>query len=187
MDLAAARLTYLWVEHGPALHRYLRRMGASDAADDLVSEVFTVAWRRLKDVPEADEARLWLFTVARNAYLTHFRGERRRYALAEKVASIPAECSESAEQIALERVALKGAWYRLSDSDREVIALIAWEGLTNEQAARLLGCRTATLAVRLARARRRLLDALERQDSISNADGAIVVPFQRLTAKGVES
>jgi RNA polymerase sigma-70 factor (ECF subfamily) len=44
----------------------------------------------------------------------------------------------------------------LSASDRELLTLIAWDGLTPTEAAQALGCSRATLAVRLHRARARL-------------------------------
>ncbi|MDR6316078.1 sigma factor-like helix-turn-helix DNA-binding protein [Actinoplanes couchii] len=45
--------------------------------------------------------------------------------------------------------------------NREVLALVAFDGLTDVQAATVLGCRRATFRMRLNRARRRLRDALE--------------------------
>jgi RNA polymerase sigma-70 factor (ECF subfamily) len=45
---------------------------------------------------------------------------------------------------------------RLDEADRELITLVAWEGLDRDQIARMLGCSRATIRVRLHRARRRL-------------------------------
>jgi RNA polymerase sigma-70 factor (ECF subfamily) len=56
---------------------------------------------------------------------------------------------------------LAAAFAALSETDREAICLVAWEGLSIEDAARAAGCSTATLHVRLSRARARLARALD--------------------------
>src|SRR5205085_3126167 len=55
----------------------LRRTQHADALD-VVSETFTVAWRRLAQLPEGDEARLWLYGTARRVLANHQRSLRRR-------------------------------------------------------------------------------------------------------------
>jgi len=56
---------------------------------------------------------------------------------------------------------LARAFATLKDPDREALCLVAWEGLSNDEAARAAGCSTATFAVRYSRARTRLGAALE--------------------------
>jgi hypothetical protein len=58
-----------------AVAGYIGRRAEADFVDDLVDEVFLVAWRRLERVPA--EPRTWLLTVARNVLGTHIRGARR--------------------------------------------------------------------------------------------------------------
>jgi RNA polymerase sigma-70 factor (ECF subfamily) len=60
--------------------------------------------------------------------------------------------------------ALALALAELSERDRELLLLIAWEGLGPEQAAKVFGCSRNALAVRLHRARKRLAAALRRAD-----------------------
>jgi RNA polymerase sigma-70 factor (ECF subfamily) len=59
----------------------------------------------------------------------------------------------------------------LAPADREVLLLTAWEGLEPARAARVLGVRPGTLAVRLHRARRRFARMLAAQDA-AGADRA---------------
>ena len=61
--------------------------------------------------------------------------------------------------------ALTAALARLSGSDRELLLLIAWDGLSPAEAATVLGIKPATARVRLSRARRRLTQALSRERS----------------------
>ena len=59
-----------------------------------------------------------------------------------------------------ERLDIHAAFRRLSERDREALALVAWEGLDHAAAARALGCSRAAFAVRIHRARRRLAASL---------------------------
>jgi RNA polymerase sigma-70 factor (ECF subfamily) len=68
--------------HAADLLRFLvRRVEQPEDAADLLSEVFLVWWKRQPDVP-SDEARLWLYGVARKVLANYGRGNRRRYRLA---------------------------------------------------------------------------------------------------------
>ncbi|WP_188079093.1 RNA polymerase sigma factor [Actinotalea subterranea] len=157
---AEDRFTRLWVDHRGDVTRFVQRRVPDDMVDDVVSETFTVAWRRLDEMP--GEERAWLFGVARNVMATHTRTHGRWRALAVRAAIEPPETGLSAEAAAVDRVELARAWMSLTDGEREVMALVAWEGLTTQEAAQVLGCRPSTFSVRLVRARRHLVDALER-------------------------
>jgi RNA polymerase sigma-70 factor (ECF subfamily) len=60
----------------------------------------------------------------------------------------------------VERDAALTALERLSASDRELLCLLAWDGLTPAEAAESLGVSSSTFAVRVHRARRRFDSAL---------------------------
>jgi RNA polymerase sigma-70 factor, ECF subfamily len=60
------------------------------------------------------------------------------------------------------RAAIVEAVQRLSAAQREVVLLVAWEGLSNREAAIALGCSTPAFELRLHRARRRLAKELAR-------------------------
>ena len=64
-------------------------------------------------------------------------------------------------EVGLRPVTLAG----LGDRDRELLLLIAWEGLDEPEVAEALGLRVNTVAVRLHRARRRFAEALAAQDA----------------------
>jgi RNA polymerase sigma factor (sigma-70 family) len=144
------------------LLRFVERRVPADEAEDIVSTVFLTAWRRLGELPE--DARPWLFAVARKTMANQTRGWLRRRALDVRLESRPAETSGHGaghEGGTAARIDLERAWRTLSAADREVLALIAFDGLTSEQAATVLNVRRTTFAMRLARARKRLQDALE--------------------------
>jgi RNA polymerase sigma-70 factor (ECF subfamily) len=157
---AARRFEALFRANYPSILAYALRRTDPEAADDVVAETFVVAWRRLADVP-ADELP-WLYGVARKTIANQRRGKRRRSALMERLArEAPAAAwpEDTADRVA-EREGVAAAMARLSERDREVLRLVAWEGLETARAARAAGCSPAAFSVRLHRARRRLVKEL---------------------------
>jgi hypothetical protein len=71
--------------HKAILGHVLRRVAQPEDGADVIAESFLVAWRRLHEVPEGEEARLWLYGVARRALANQRRGEQRQTALAERL------------------------------------------------------------------------------------------------------
>lgn len=127
-----------------------------DAAD-VVAETFAVVWRRIDDVPPGDEARPWLYGVARKVLANHHRSNRRRRRLNDRVASdLVSRIADAAMPVdGPDRGAIAAAFEALSESDQELLTLVGWEGLDRDEIATILGCRRATVRVRLHRARRR--------------------------------
>jgi RNA polymerase sigma-70 factor, ECF subfamily len=151
------RLEVLFDEHAAAVRAYaLRRIDAA-SADDTVSEVFVVAWRRIDEIPA--DALPWLLACARRVLANQYRGARRRLALVDRLSS--AEDPASAMSGIEPAEPLLCALMTLSERDQELLMMIAWEGLDPARAAAALECSRATLAVRLHRARRRLAAALD--------------------------
>ncbi|MGW6444508.1 RNA polymerase sigma factor [Lentzea sp. NPDC055074] len=142
----------------PDLVRFVERRVPPAEAEDVVSTVYLTAWRRLGDVPQ--DARPWLFAVARRTMANQTRGLRRRRALDVRVASSFDELVPDGSAEVAARLDLVRAWRTLSATDREVLALVAFDGLTADQAAVVLRCRRTTFAMRLTRARQRLEQAL---------------------------
>ncbi|MBC6457585.1 sigma-70 family RNA polymerase sigma factor [Actinomadura sp. HBU206391] len=128
-------------------------------ADEVVSETFAIAWRRLDDVPEPPLP--WLLGVARNVLRDNFRTEARRESFnAELRIWTDGAEGDIAEHVA-ERLSVLRAMAALPEDDREVLILVAWQGLTPRDAARVVGCSPTALRVRLHRARKRLIQAID--------------------------
>jgi RNA polymerase sigma factor (sigma-70 family) len=148
----------LYERHAEAVHRYALRRCDSDTAEEVVAQVFTIAWRRRERLPE--EPMPWLYGVARRALADQRRGAVRRRRLYERLRTQSESASESFAP-ELSDGALSLALRRLSPADREVLLLAYWEELSPAELARAMGCSRATLAVRLHRARLRLRKQLE--------------------------
>jgi RNA polymerase sigma-70 factor, ECF subfamily len=153
----------LYRESYPHVLAYATSLVGRQAGEDITSEVFAIAWRRRAEVWPI--ALPWLLGVARNLVHELRRRDARQYelAVAEGVRiSTHAGPYDPAEDVA-ERLAVLAALARLSDPDRELLTLMAWQGLSTSEAAQVFGCSSPTLTVRLHRARRRFERALESQ------------------------
>jgi RNA polymerase sigma-70 factor (ECF subfamily) len=159
----------LFTENVNAVMAFALRRTHREDAKDVVSGTFAVAWRRLDDVPS--EPLPWLIGVARNILLEQRRSEQRRRALDGRLTDAArvdqaTERPDVADELIAE-VVIRGALGRLSDADRDVLTLVAWEGLNTTELAIALDCSKATASLRLHRARKRFAKNLETGDGIS--------------------
>lgn len=158
---ADGRFETCFRDHYPAVLAFaIRRLPERASAEDAAAETFAVAWRRRDLIPE--QPLPWLFAIAIRVITNQRRsGERRRRLgdrLEQEASLRPApEPVDSLHR----RDSFAAAFERLSEGDREVLRLIAWDGLATEEAASVLGCSGAAFRVRLHRARRRLAKHLE--------------------------
>ncbi|NNN30126.1 sigma-70 family RNA polymerase sigma factor [Streptomyces sp. S3(2020)] len=159
-DFAAAYREHYW-----AVSRYVARRldGRTNDVEEVVAEVFTVAWRRRTDLP--DTSLPWLYGVARNCLANAVRGQGRRRRLVDRLGNDDTAHGRHIE--AGPETETPGAWVhdalaRLSPGDQEVLRLTAWEELGIDEVAVVLGCGRRAAAMRLHRARRRLRAEIDR-------------------------
>ena len=153
------RLTAALSEASADLLAYLQRRAGIDDAPDLLGETMVVAWRRIADLPEDPErARMWLFGIARGTLLNHARGERRRWALADRIRGHRA--SEAVVPASDDGAEVRDAIDRLGPDLGELVRLVHWERLSLADAAELLGIPASTARGRYQRAKEELRVAL---------------------------
>jgi len=149
----------------PDLLVYLQRRVGPDDAADLLGETMVVAWRRARELPaEPERARMWLFGIARGTLLNHARGERRRWALADRIRG---HLAASAAAPADEGVEVRDAITRLAPDLAELVRLVHWDGFTLAEAAELLRIPASTARGRYRRAKEELRTALVPADQES--------------------
>ncbi|MEV0148732.1 MULTISPECIES: sigma-70 family RNA polymerase sigma factor [unclassified Nonomuraea] len=156
-----------------------RRCDSPQDAADVVADTFTVAWRRVDELPEGEQATLWLFGVARKVLANHRRVDGRRTGRLQAGDGRPAHPRQARNpQLDAEMADLYGerpdsgvelapiaqAFRSLPDDDRELLSLVAWEGLSREEIATVLGLTRNAVRVRLHRARKRFARALAEAD-----------------------
>ena len=153
-------------EHFADVRSYcLRRLPVADA-NDAVSEVFLVAWRKRSEVPA--EARPWLFAIARNVVRNHARSSVRIRRLRSRLGVEPSYPEPGPEVQVVRNAddeALLRAVQTLPDKYGEVVRLWAWEWLTAKEIAEVVGISAAAAEKRLTRALKQLRAKLATQES----------------------
>ena len=139
---------------------YRRLVGTSDpasTADDLTADVLVVAWRRRADVPAGAELP-WLYAVSRRVLANHRR--RPQDVLVADLGALDAIDESDPADIVSDDAVLAEAWRSLPPRDREILRLIAWEGLSGAQLAAALGISEGGAGAALSRARARFQELL---------------------------
>jgi RNA polymerase sigma factor (sigma-70 family) len=141
---------------------YARRHTNRDDAEDVVAETFHVAWRRRDVVP--DEALPWLLGVAHNVMRSQWRSARRTTP-ADTLERLSDVAGDSVEVGVVRRQELVELLAKLPDHEREALLLVAWDDLSADQAAQVLGISAGAVRVRIHRARKRLQAVKEALDA----------------------
>jgi RNA polymerase sigma factor (sigma-70 family) len=147
------------------------RASSRSDAEDAVSEVFLTAWRRLEDIPQGPDARVWLYATARRVLANQRRSRRRSAALTERLVAEAAVASGESDA-GHERALVRAALDRMSERDREVLLLAEWESLSAEQIASVLGCLAVTAPGRLHRSRKRFRAVFEELSDLDRTGSA---------------
>jgi RNA polymerase sigma-70 factor, ECF subfamily len=150
-------------------HRYvrsvfglaLRRLGDRMRAEDAVQETFAAVWRSARTYrPERGAGAPWLYAVARNAIVDRARGRQEPPGEAPETASTDLGPDERAEASYVSwRV--HRALSVLPPTEREVIELAYYGGLSQSEVADFLGIPLGTVKTRTRSALHRLADVLE--------------------------
>jgi RNA polymerase sigma-70 factor (ECF subfamily) len=144
------RFEQIYADHADAVRAYVRRRAPHAIVEDVVADTFVVCLRRIDDVPR--EPLPWLYGVARKTLANE---RRRRSREAPASADVVYEPEPAGDAV------LASAFAELSELDREVLRLVAWEGLSQREAALVLGCSAVACRVRYHRAKARLASRLE--------------------------
>jgi RNA polymerase sigma-70 factor (ECF subfamily) len=155
----------LYERHARAVYNFCFRRTANWAqAEDLVSEVFLVAWRRRGDVrlvTGSGESLPWLLGVAVNVLRNSLRSGRRASLAVDRLDYGAAERDFSDDLVARladeeQMRSVLAVVDQLRPQEQEVLALCAWAGLSYEEGAVALGVPVGTIRSRLSRAREHL-------------------------------
>lgn len=151
--------TTLAAEHSPALLGYIaRRVSVRESAPEVLNDALLIAWQKRARLPlDPEQARMWLFVVARNCIRNHERATRRRHvheSPLDELADVIVANDESGADVRSLVLALPPKY-------RELVMLVHWDGFTIVAAAHLLGVSDSTARTRYGRARERLRAAIE--------------------------
>jgi RNA polymerase sigma-70 factor, ECF subfamily len=173
------RYVALFEAHFADIWKFVRRRcGSSHDADDVTAETFAVAWRRRDELP-GDDVRLWLFGVARRVLANQRRSAQRQERVRLRLAETTVE--EVSVDVTGESTAdVRRALETLSEDERDLLIMQAWDGLSIGEMAVLLGCSGNAVSLRLFKARRKLARELSRKGNLGSGH----VPGESLSAEG---
>jgi len=137
----------------PQLSGYLARRCDRSEVEELASKVFEITWRKREQAPKGFEL-AWLYRIAGFVVANHRRAVKSEKNFLERFR--PNDFAPSPEDIAISDRDLGNAWKKLSSFEREAISLTAFEGLSNQDAAKVLEISPNAFTQRLAKARRHL-------------------------------
>lgn len=155
-----AHLEQTYATNAADLLSYIgRRVSVPADAADLLSETFLVAWRKHDQLPtDPEQARMWLFGVARRVLANASRSAIRRSDLTEKLrAHLTTLPSEHVDAGSLD---IRAALDALPEDQSELVRLVLWDGFTLPEAATILGVSESTARGRYQRARAKLRELL---------------------------
>ena len=149
----------------PHLRRFARYLARDiDRGDDLVQECLTRAIAKNATWTPGTNLRAWLFTILKNCHINDLRRARRADEMPDEHPLLTVPANQDAHIGLLE---VRDAYLRLSDEHREVLLLVAIEGLQYDEAAAVLDVPVGTVRSRLSRARAALRDTLEETGQIA--------------------
>jgi RNA polymerase sigma-70 factor (ECF subfamily) len=145
----------------PVFGLALRRLGDRPGAEDAGQETFTAVWRSARTYkPERGAGAAWLYAVARNAIVDRARG---RTDLPGEIPDSPADEPGPAERAEESYVSWRvhRALESLPQSERDVIELAYYGGLSQSEVADFLSIPLGTVKTRTRSGLGRLADLLE--------------------------
>jgi RNA polymerase sigma-70 factor, ECF subfamily len=148
----------------PRLRRFaLVQTGSRELADELVQAACERALSRLDQFTPGTRLDSWMFRIVRTLWIDRMRYAGRRPEAGTKameLMSFDARIHEQVEARA-DLAIVRDTIAELPEEQRAVLALVAIDGQSYQQAAATLGVPIGTVMSRLSRARRRLIDALD--------------------------
>jgi RNA polymerase sigma-70 factor (ECF subfamily) len=151
-------------ENSAAVHAYLARRAGRQVADELLSDIWLRAFASRGGYdPSWRDPRPWLYGIARNVLRAYWRSATRPTASGTEGSVDP--WSRVDERLDVDRIGpiLASGLAELSNDDREMLLLVAWEQLSPSEAALVLEIPSGTARSRLHRARQLLQRYLDSQ------------------------
>lgn len=134
----------------PLLNFYSKLTGNRTLSEDLVQEVFLRLLKYRGSYEPGTPFRAWVYTIARNARVDHFRKQRPETTWEPHMSPtvMPADTAQQHQESDL----LHRALLQLSEDKREVLVLSRFQDMKYEEIAKLLGCEVGTVKTRVYRA-----------------------------------
>jgi RNA polymerase sigma-70 factor (ECF subfamily) len=156
------RITRLYQDTNKAVLAFLlRRCATAEDAADCLAETYRIAWQNRNRVPTGQEARGWVFGIARNIVRAEWRRSERRSATSQALAFAAETWYADPTP---EHSRLTDALAELKPIDQEIVMMLSADGLAPREVAAALKLSPNVVRVRAHRARERLRQLLAETD-----------------------
>ncbi len=153
-----ATLEQIWREFAEKLGQFIRaRVSDPATAEDILQDVFVKIQQRLGQLQDPAKLQGWLYLIARNAVIDHYRTRRETVAVPE---TLPAATVEGDPEIEELKASFRRMIYSLPEPYREALVLTELEGCTQQELAERLGISLSGAKSRVQRARAQLKEML---------------------------
>lgn len=157
--MMSSRTEQVWKRHREALHGFIvGRINDPSVAEDLLQEVFVRVHARIGTLKDEDSLKAWLYQIARNAIIDHYRSERRTSELTDLL-STSDDQAERSEQEALAECVLPFV-EQLPEPYREAVMLSEIEGMSQVDLAKKPGLSPSGAKSRVQRGRAKIKEML---------------------------
>jgi len=154
-----ANVEAVWFDLSKRLRTFIRSRVADDATvDDLLQDVFLKISRRTDDWEDSAHLEGWLFRVARNAVIDHYRSQRSTVEFEDTLVDEKNPDPECYDEL---KVGFRKLVNELPEPYREALILTEFEGLTQNELAERLGISLSGAKSRVQRGRKRLRKILD--------------------------
>ncbi len=138
--------------------------GDAMLADDLVQEALSAGMARKRQLRDQQRLYAWLYSILNNTWKSHLRKQRAVSEIDDQLPARDAGPCDSCEEIELVN-RVRSVVSSLPEIERQVIALVDLEGMSYCDVAKMLDIPMGTVMSRLHRARKHLLERIDRQTS----------------------
>lgn len=162
--LSRADTEAVWRDFHDRLRAFVsRRVPQPADVDDVLQEIFLRVHRGIGSIQQSDRLPAWIFQVARNAIIDHYRSGGVLTEMAPEQIDAPAPVADSDDLRGLTELSscMEPMIAMLPEAYRDAIRSTELNGLTQDQAARRAGISLSGMKSRVQRARRQLKAMLE--------------------------
>jgi RNA polymerase sigma-70 factor, ECF subfamily len=149
-----ATLEHIWHEFAEKLGQFIRARVADPAtAEDILQDVFVKIQARLDRLEDPAKLQGWLYLIARNAIIDHYRTRKETMEVPE---TMPAELPPDDPELEGLKASFRRMIYSLPEAYRDAVVLTEFEGLTQKELSERLGISLSGAKSRVQRGREQL-------------------------------
>ncbi|WP_409250752.1 RNA polymerase sigma factor [Bacillus sp. SCS-153A] len=141
----------------------LRNTGNPHIAEELTHDTFTKAFKSLKNFRGESTLKTWLFTIARNTYLSYCKKSSTKFEISHDLIGEQWQDETDEYKAVEEQVSISAILTSLSEKDRTYLLLRDQQGMSYGEIASITGETEGSVKVGIYRARKRFKEKYQRE------------------------